>query len=142
VLGRIRRRLLPSLATALAEAPAAALLGPRQAGKTTLAHEVARTRPTVHLELESESDRARLSEPELYLAQHADKLVFLDEIQRTPELFQTLRGLIDALAHVLLGIGEREARVMSSKRSAHAEATSFEPRSSPQGSASRSMYGI
>jgi hypothetical protein len=92
----IPRRLLPTLTTALAEAPAVALLGPRQAGKTTLALEVAKTRPAVYLDLESEADRAKLAEAELYLAQHADKLVILDEIQRTPELFRTLRGLIDA----------------------------------------------
>jgi predicted AAA+ superfamily ATPase len=90
------RRLLPEITTALAEAPAAALLGPRQVGKTTLALEIAGTRPSVYLDLESESDRAKLSEPELYLAQHEDKLVILDEIQRTPQLFRTLRGLIDA----------------------------------------------
>jgi predicted AAA+ superfamily ATPase len=92
----IPRRLIPALASALAEAPAVALLGPRQVGKTTLALELAHTRPAVYLDLESEADRARLSEPELYLAQHADKLVILDEIQRTPELFSRLRGLIDA----------------------------------------------
>jgi len=90
------RRLLPSLTAALAEAPAVALLGPRQAGKTTLAHEVARERAAIYLDLESEADRAKLAEPELYLAGHEDKLVILDEIQRTPQLFRTLRGLIDA----------------------------------------------
>lgn len=72
-----------------------ALLGPRQAGKTTLALEVARTRPSLYLDLESESDRAKLAEPELYLAQHGDELVILDEIQRTPQLFRSFRGLID-----------------------------------------------
>ena len=91
----IPRRLLPALTTALTESPAVALLGPRQAGKTTLALEVAGSRPSIYLDLESEADRARLAEPELYLAQHADKLVVLDEIQRTPQLFQSLRGLID-----------------------------------------------
>jgi predicted AAA+ superfamily ATPase len=90
------RRLLPALTTALTESPAVALLGARQVGKTTLAHEVARARPSVYLDLGSDSDRARLSEPELYLAQHADKLVVLDEIHRAPQLFRTLRGLIDA----------------------------------------------
>lgn len=90
------RRLHPALATALAESPAVALLGPRQAGKTTLALEVAKSRPSIYLDLESEADRAKLAEPELYLAQHADKLVILDEIQRAPQLFQSLRGLIDA----------------------------------------------
>ncbi len=92
----ILRRLITALTSALAEAPAVALLGPRQVGKTTLALELAATRPTIYLDLESEADRARLSEPELYLAQHADKLVILDEIQRTPQLFSSLRGLIDA----------------------------------------------
>ena len=92
----IPRRLLPALATALEESPAVALLGPRQAGKTTLALDVARTRPSVYLDLESDADRTKLSEPELYLSQHADKLVILDEIQRTPQLFRNLRGLIDA----------------------------------------------
>lgn len=92
----IPRRLIAALASALAEAPAVALLGPRQVGKTTLALELAATRPSIYLDLESEADRAKLSEPELYLAQHADKLVILDEIQRTPQLFRSLRGLIDA----------------------------------------------
>jgi hypothetical protein len=99
------RRLLPSLTTALAEVPAVALLGPRQTGKTTLAHEVAKSRPSVYLDLESEADRAKLAEPELYLAQHADKLVILDEIQRAPQLFRTLRGLIDAGRRRGLGNG-------------------------------------
>jgi predicted AAA+ superfamily ATPase len=98
----IPRRLLSPLSAALAESPAAALLGPRQVGKTTLALEVATARPAVYLDLESDADRAKLSEPELYLSQHEDRLVILDEIQRTPRLFQTLRGLIDS--------GRRRAR--------------------------------
>jgi predicted AAA+ superfamily ATPase len=92
----IPRRLLPTLTSALTDIPAVALLGPRQVGKTTLALEVARTRLAVYLDLESEADRAKLSEPELYLPQHEDKLVILDEIQRAPQLFRVLRGLIDA----------------------------------------------
>jgi hypothetical protein len=91
----IPRRLLPTLTVALTEAPAVALLGPRQVGKTTLALEVAKGHPAVYLDLESEADRAKLSEPELYLSQHEDRLVILDEIQRTPQLFSSLRGLID-----------------------------------------------
>jgi predicted AAA+ superfamily ATPase len=92
----IPRRLQSTLAAALAEVPAVALLGPRQAGKTTLALAVAATRPSHYLDLESETDRAKLAEPELYLTQHAGKLVILDEIQRAPQLFQSLRGLIDS----------------------------------------------
>gem|GEM_PF-2933912 len=44
---------------------------------------------------ESPSDRNKLSDPELYLESHQDKLVILDEIHRFPELFAILRGLID-----------------------------------------------
>jgi predicted AAA+ superfamily ATPase len=101
----IPRRLQPALSSALAEVPAVALLGPRQVGKTTLALDVTNTRPAVYLDLESEADRARLAEPELYLSQHEDKLVVLDEIQRTPQLFQSLRGLIDVGRRRGRGIG-------------------------------------
>ncbi len=92
----IPRRILPGLTAALAESPAVALLGPRQVGKTTLALQIASKRPAVYLDLQSHADRTKLSEPELYLRQHEDKLVILDEIQRTPQLFRSLRGLIDA----------------------------------------------
>ena len=75
--------------------PAVALLGPRQAGKTTLAMTVAEERPSVYLDLESVADREKLADAALYLSEHEDRLVILDEVQRTPELFQTLRSLID-----------------------------------------------
>jgi predicted AAA+ superfamily ATPase len=71
-------------------------------GKTTLALTVAEGRPSTYLDLESEADRARLAEPALYLADHADELVILDEIHRAPGLFETLRGVIDE--------GRREGR--------------------------------
>jgi len=101
----IPRRNLPVLSSALAEVPAVALLGPRQVGKTTLALDVAGTQPAVYLDLESEADRAKLAEPELYLSQHEDKLVVLDEIQRTPQIFQSLRGLIDVGRQRGRGVG-------------------------------------
>jgi predicted AAA+ superfamily ATPase len=64
-------------------------------GKTTLALAVAEGRHVVYLDLESEADRARLSEPELYLGDHTDELVILDEIHRAPGIFEALRGVID-----------------------------------------------
>lgn len=91
----IGRRIEPRLMQLLREYPAVALLGPRQVGKTTLALEVSQRIESVYLDLESSSDRARLAEPELYLADHTDKLVILDEIQRLPNLFLDLRGVID-----------------------------------------------
>lgn len=79
----------------LAQFPAVVLLGPRQAGKTTLAEIVAEGRPSLYLDLESPADRDKLADPELYLSWHQDKLVVIDEVQRLPALFEVLRGLID-----------------------------------------------
>lgn len=91
----ISRHLLSCLQEELAHSPAVALLGPRQVGKTTLALQLAQTRPCVYLDLQSDADRAKLNSPELYLAEHADELVILDEIHALPNLFPVLRGLID-----------------------------------------------
>ncbi len=91
----IDRRLRPRLLSLIEDYPAVALLGPRQVGKTTLALDIANDIESIYLDLESAADRAKLSDPELYLADHEDKLVILDEIHRVPELFQSLRGLID-----------------------------------------------
>ncbi len=91
----ITRRIEQELLSRIAAAPAVALLGPRQVGKTTLALAIGATRPSLYLDLESAADRARLAEPEAYLGAHEAELVILDEVQRAPGLFQHLRGLID-----------------------------------------------
>ena len=92
----LERRHRPAIESLLQRHPAVALLGPRQSGKTTLALEIGESRPSIYLDLEAPSDLAKLAEPELYLAAHEDKLVILDEVQRVPDLFKVLRGLIDA----------------------------------------------
>jgi len=92
----IDRHCRPVLEGLLQRHPAVALIGPRQCGKTTLALQIAEGRPAIYLDLEAPSDRAKLQEPELYLAAHEDKLVILDEVQRVPDLFAVLRGLIDS----------------------------------------------
>ena len=91
----ITRLLTTQLIDALSRSPAVALIAPRQVGKTTLALEVGKRFHALYIDLESEQGRAKLSQPELYLAEHQDKLVILDEIHRTPDLFPVLRGLID-----------------------------------------------
>ena len=80
----------------LGQAPAVALLGARQVGKSTLARAIAQTRPAVYLDLESAEDQFKLRDPAAFLRAHSDKLVILDEVQRSPEIFTQLRGLIDA----------------------------------------------
>ncbi len=92
----IDRELHANLLETLDDFPAVALLGPRQAGKTTLARAVGDgLNGSVYLDLESPSDRLKLTDPEAYLSQHEDKLVILDEVQKMPALFQPLRSLLD-----------------------------------------------
>ena len=76
--------------------PVVALLGARQVGKTTLAKQITkRRRGLAHfLDLESSADVARLADPLLALSS-LKGLVVLDEVQRRPELFPTLRVLAD-----------------------------------------------
>ncbi|MEP6961490.1 MAG: ATP-binding protein [Acidobacteriota bacterium] len=89
------RRLQSDVADRLGHVPAVVLLGPRQVGKTTLAHAVAEGRDSIYLDLESPRDREVMRDPEFFLGEQEDKLVVLDEVQRMPELFGALRGLID-----------------------------------------------
>jgi predicted AAA+ superfamily ATPase len=91
----IPRRALQSVRDALGRQAAVALIGPRQVGKTTLALSIAEGTDALYLDLEATEDRAKLADPALFLRRFEDRLVILDEIHRAPELFQTLRGLID-----------------------------------------------
>ena len=84
------------LSTLLAQFPAVVLLGPRQAGKTTLAlAEFARRGDALYLDLELPSAQRQLDDPEAFLTGQRNRLVILDEVQRLPELFAVLRGVID-----------------------------------------------
>ncbi len=81
----------------LSHFPAVAIVGPRQVGKTSLAQHIAHqwTRPTLYLDLENPRDLNKLSDPYLFLEPLQEQTVILDEIQRVPDLFPILRGLID-----------------------------------------------
>ncbi len=92
----IERRVEKKVRDALQRQAAVALVGPRQVGKTTLAHTIAEGTESIYLDLESRRDREKLSDPAFFLNQFDDRLVILDEIHRVPELFHELRGLIDA----------------------------------------------
>jgi len=92
----IYRLIQPSLTGLLAEFPAVVLLGPRQAGKTTLAlAEAKRNSDALYLDLELPSAQRQLEDVEAFLLAHRNRLVILDEVQRLPELFAVLRGVID-----------------------------------------------
>ena len=75
--------------------PAVVLIGPRQVGKTTLAHRIAGERGAVYLDLERPRDVARIADVEQFCELHADELLVLDEVHRSPGLFAPLRGIID-----------------------------------------------
>ncbi len=79
---------------ALSRAPVVSLLGPRQCGKTTLARIFEKKFHAAFFDLESSQDLQRLQNPELLLGS-LEGLVIIDEIQEKPELFKTLRVLVD-----------------------------------------------
>jgi hypothetical protein len=91
----ITRKYLHLVESKLNQFATVGLLGARQIGKTTLAKEIAKGRPSVYLDLENYQDLFKLEDPIPYLESHDGKLIILDEIQRKPDIFKTLRGLID-----------------------------------------------
>src|SRR5690606_20356207 len=93
----IARTLENRLRQSLDHMPVVALLGSRQVGKTTLALLLAQELPKEHayLDLELDSDLGKLSDAESYLRRIEGELLIIDEVQRKPELFRILRGLVD-----------------------------------------------
>ena len=93
----IERQITRDILRSLNNFPVVGILGPRQVGKTTLAKEILRRRSktAIYLDLERASDRAKLTQAELFLEKHSDYLVILDEVQRMPELFPLMRAMVD-----------------------------------------------
>ena len=83
-----------ALRSAMARAPVTLLTGPRQAGKSTLVRRVVGSSPSSVFDLEDYRDLARLAEPMLALRDRGETVV-VDEAQRMPELFASLRVLVD-----------------------------------------------
>lgn len=91
----IKRWIEEKVQKAIACNPAVVLLGPRQVGKTTLARMITKRMDSIYLDLESPGDLLKLQDPISFLSLHKDKLIVLDEIQRLPDIFMILRGIID-----------------------------------------------
>jgi len=89
-----RQRPLQRIDEAFRVHPVAALLGPRQSGKTTLARLLVERDGGTIFDLESPVDRQRLTAP-LAVLERLRGLVVLDEIQQRPEIFELLRVLVD-----------------------------------------------
>jgi len=91
----LTRLITDTLNKHITQIPAVALLGARQVGKTTLAKTITSGRNAIYLDLEAPEDLLKLSDPGSFFGAHNDKLIILDEIQRAPDLFKVLRGIID-----------------------------------------------
>ncbi|MFC3417153.1 ATP-binding protein [Algoriphagus hitonicola] len=94
----IHRTLENRLKQALKSMPVVVILGPRQVGKTTLALEFAKPlleKPVHYLDLELDSDLAKLDDPESYLRRFNNQLLVIDEVQRKADLFRIIRSLVD-----------------------------------------------
>ncbi|MDO8965974.1 ATP-binding protein [Algoriphagus sp.] len=122
----IHRTLEDKLIQGLKSMPVVVILGPRQVGKTTLALEFAKPlldKPVHYLDLELDSDLAKLDDAESYLRRFENQLLVIDEVQRKPDLFRIIRGLVDirkragerAGHFLLLGSASKELLQQSSE---------------------------
>ena len=92
----IKRRLLEEIRIRLANNASVALMGPRQIGKTTLAFNLSETIPSVYLDLENRTDLQKVENIVAFHRENLEKLIILDEVQRLPDIFAPIRGLIDS----------------------------------------------
>jgi len=92
----IKRRLENQIQDRLQNSPSVALMGPRQVGKTTLAFNISEGIASVYLDLENSTDLQKVQDIKAFHRENSDKLIILDEVQRLPEVFATIRGLIDS----------------------------------------------
>jgi predicted AAA+ superfamily ATPase len=104
----IQREIQTHIKETMQQFPAVGILGPRQIGKTTLALQLAEaiSPEPIYLDLESPTDLDKLKEPEFYFEEHKDRPIILDEVQRIPEIFATLRGVIDRRRRAGHGVGQ------------------------------------
>ena len=133
----IEREITDTVKTRLKNYPAVALLGARQVGKSTIAGMVIEKIPkAVHLDLERPADLNKLTDPEAFFSQFSDQMICLDEIQRTPDIFPILRGVIDRNRRngqfLILGSASRDLIRQSSEslagRLSYIEITPFSQR--------------
>ena len=92
---RLSRTIQNIIESLLVEQAGAVILGPRQVGKTTLAQQISDDIPAIYFDLEDPDHAAVFREPRSVLTQYKQQLVILDEVQRLPGLFESLRGIID-----------------------------------------------
>lgn len=85
---------------------AVVLTGPRQIGKTTLSLEVTEEMNAIYRDLENPRELEQVQDIELFTKQYPDRLIILDEVQRVPDIFAPLRGIIDQRRRAGLRTGQ------------------------------------
>jgi predicted AAA+ superfamily ATPase len=130
------RFIEPSLIESLENFPVTAITGPRQCGKSTLIKQLVKGNilkrvkrrgkslsrlisDCVYLDLERPSDLRKLDNAEWFLSALKGRLICIDEIQRKPELFPLIRGLVDEWdrpgCFIILGSASRDLLKQSSE---------------------------
>lgn len=118
----IRKFFLDKIEQAFRVTKVVAILGPRQCGKTTAATQYIDKHALFpkqnYFDLENYRDRERLSDPLLALSSLSG-LIVIDEVQRAPALFETLRVLVDNKEldqkYLILGSASRDLIAQSSE---------------------------
>jgi hypothetical protein len=131
-----RKTFIERVSIAFQVHPIVAILGPRQCGKTTLARMYAKEKGALpqenYFDLEDLNDLERLKTPQSTFSL-LKGLIIIDEVQRKPELFQTLRVFADKPGNdqkfLILGSSSKELLKQSSEslagRIAYVELTPF-----------------
>lgn len=91
----VPRYLAPRLREALRDSPAVLIHGPRQGGKTTLARAVGEARGYRYVSFDDEAACAAVRGDPLGFVNSLPAKVILDEVQRVPEIFTSLKAAID-----------------------------------------------
>lgn len=95
VARRFPRFLVPRLREALRDTPAVLIHGPRQSGKTTLARDVGERLGYRYLSFDDEDVRAAARNDPIGFVSGLPGRSILDEVQRVPEVFPSLKAAID-----------------------------------------------
>lgn len=89
------RYLAPRLREALGDTPAVLIHGPRQSGKTTLARTVGEPRGYRYVSFDDETILAAARNDPVGFVSGLPAKTILDEVQRVPEIFTSLKAAID-----------------------------------------------
>lgn len=88
------RWIEPRITEALQDTPAVLLAGPRQAGKTTLVHQIAKQQGLEYLTLDDDLTLLSAREDPVGMIRSLDSAV-IDEIQRAPQLLLSIKKSVD-----------------------------------------------